>query len=137
MLRSFSYQLRIRTFSHLGLHTTQSADAFRPGHVTKTHSCGWIREVPENLRNIRYLRPVIPFFYKKYTEAYGIPVVGEYLFSAKEYEISDEKERFLPHSQHRLIQPLLIRSTRLIRPCHLDTDTFQTHSISLPNSTPR
>ncbi len=58
------------------LHTSDSADAFRPGHVTKTNSCGWIRDVPEKLRDIRYMRPAIPYFYKKYTEAYGIPVIG-------------------------------------------------------------
>ena len=42
----------------------------RSGQASDTHSCHWVRDVPKNL-NME-----LSSFYKKYTEAYGIPVVG-------------------------------------------------------------
>ena len=50
----------------------------RPGRATDTHSCDNIREVPEELRSATQMYPDgLGEFYQKYTEAYGIPVLGK------------------------------------------------------------
>ena len=49
----------------------------RPGLPTDTHSCGEVRSVPAHLRSPRHMWPKgLDQFYQKYTEAYGIPVLG-------------------------------------------------------------
>ena len=49
----------------------------RPGSATDTHSCGQVRGVPSNLRSRTHMYPHgLGNFYQKYTEAYGIPVIG-------------------------------------------------------------
>ncbi|XP_013079033.2 uncharacterized protein LOC106064914 [Biomphalaria glabrata] len=49
----------------------------RSGDSTSTHSCGNIREVPQNLRFSWLMKPKgLPAYYQKYTEAYNIPVLG-------------------------------------------------------------
>ena len=55
----------------------------RPGMATNTHSCDNIREVPEELRSATQMYPDgLGEFYQKYTEAYGIPVLGRYGYYA-------------------------------------------------------
>jgi len=51
----------------------------RAGEPTETSSCDVITPVPEALRLRHVMRPfgIEEGFYDKYTEAYGIPVVGE------------------------------------------------------------
>ena len=50
----------------------------RPGHSTESDSCDVIREVPRGDSTLRFIFPDgIGYFYDKYTEAYGIPVMGE------------------------------------------------------------
>ena len=52
----------------------------RPGHSTESDSCDVIREVPRGDSTLRFIFPDgIGYFYDKYTEAYGIPVMGENL----------------------------------------------------------
>ena len=49
----------------------------REGSPTLTHSCNYVRGVPDNLRNPSEMRPDgLKQFYQKYTEAYNIPVVA-------------------------------------------------------------
>ena len=55
-----------------------SAQGYRPGRATTTHSCNYIRGVPSNLRSSRVMKPSgLSSFYQRYTEAYGIPVLGK------------------------------------------------------------
>ena len=50
----------------------------REGDATDTHSCDYVREVPEELRDPDAMfRYGIHESYQKYTEAYGIPIYGE------------------------------------------------------------
>ncbi len=44
----------------------------RSGTFTNKHSCGLIKSIPSNIRNDLKLK----YFYQKYTEAYGIPIIG-------------------------------------------------------------
>ncbi|XP_046550965.1 uncharacterized protein LOC124260723 [Haliotis rubra] len=49
----------------------------RPGHSTSTNTCSNIRGVPTRLRRAKKIGPSgLSNFYQKYTEAYGIPVLG-------------------------------------------------------------
>jgi hypothetical protein len=50
----------------------------REGGPTETSSCDAIRDVPEALRSSRVMKPagISTQFYRKYTEAYGIPVIS-------------------------------------------------------------
>ena len=51
----------------------------RRGHATDSHTCSDVRHVPKELRAADVIRPKgISHFYEKFTEAYGIPVVGMY-----------------------------------------------------------
>jgi len=54
----------------------QSATGYRSGHATTTHSCDSIRAVPSHLTWLTRYN-----YYRKYTEAYGIPVVSSYYVS--------------------------------------------------------
>jgi len=51
----------------------------RAGEPSESNSCDVIRPVPETLRLRHVMRPfgIAEEFYEKFTEAYGIPVVGE------------------------------------------------------------
>ena len=50
---------------------------YRPGSPTETHTCDSVRAVPDELRSATEMRPNgLDNFYQKYTEAYGIPVIG-------------------------------------------------------------
>ena len=50
----------------------------RPGQPTTTNSCGSVRGVPGELRSANVMKPSgLSSFYQKYTEAYGIPVLGK------------------------------------------------------------
>lgn len=54
------------------------APRYRAGSATSTHSCDQIRGVPGSLRSASGIGPHgLDFFYQKYTEAYGIPVLGK------------------------------------------------------------
>lgn len=54
---------------------------FRPGEATSTHSCDKVRKVPNELRRADMIWPNgLNMFYQKYTEAYGIPVIGTYVY---------------------------------------------------------
>lgn len=49
----------------------------RPGKATATHSCGTVGAVPAQLRLAANMAPAgLSNFYQKYTEAYGIPILG-------------------------------------------------------------
>lgn len=49
----------------------------RDGDATETSSCEIVRDVPAELRQSNAMRPTgLSYFYAKYTEAYGIPVLG-------------------------------------------------------------
>ena len=51
----------------------------RPGAATNTHSCNDIRAVPMSLRSATNMAPRgLENFYQKYTEAYGIPILGSF-----------------------------------------------------------
>ena len=56
----------------------RATESLRPGEATETHSCNRVRRVPRKLFRPDVMRPdgVDPTFYKKYTEAYGIPILG-------------------------------------------------------------
>ena len=55
----------------------QVGRTYRPGSATETHSCNSIRAVPSHLRTSSGILPNgLNYFYQKYTEAYGIPVLG-------------------------------------------------------------
>jgi len=62
----------------LELHYFREARAApRAGEATDTHSCGTITTVPEELRSADAMFPDgLGDFYQKYTEVYGIPVLG-------------------------------------------------------------
>ena len=51
---------------------------FRKGQASDNHTCDHVREVPEYLRSNAEMYKGIAPFYQKYTEAYGIPVLGMY-----------------------------------------------------------
>jgi hypothetical protein len=44
----------------------------RNGHPTDKHTCSLIKTIPSNIRNDLKLS----YFYQRFTEAYGIPVIG-------------------------------------------------------------
>ncbi len=49
----------------------------RSGSSTNTHSCGSVTGVPAHLRSASHMKPSgLGQFYQKYTEAYGIPILG-------------------------------------------------------------
>ena len=51
----------------------------RSGRATTKHTCSYVRSVPQRLRRPSQMRPRgIDPVYQRYTEAYGIPVVGEH-----------------------------------------------------------
>ena len=52
------------------------AKRLRQGEATKTDSCDKVRGVPGSLRNGDIMYAPINSFYTKYTEAYGIPIIG-------------------------------------------------------------
>ena len=56
----------------------RASQNLRPGEATETHSCNRVRGVPHELFSPDVMRPngLNATFYKKYTEAYGIPVLG-------------------------------------------------------------
>ena len=57
-----------------------AAQGYRSGRATTSHSCNYIRGVPNHLRSSAVMKPSgLSNFYQKYTEAYGIPVLGRYL----------------------------------------------------------
>lgn len=54
----------------------QNMASLRPRQATSTHSCNYVRGVPNELRSARIMRPNgLSTFYQKYTEAYGIPIL--------------------------------------------------------------
>jgi len=57
----------------------RSGERQRAGEPTEASSCDVITPVPAPLRLRHVMRPfgISEEFYDKYTEAYGIPVVGE------------------------------------------------------------
>ena len=68
------------TFStgHDVIQVQSDSPALRPGEPTETHSCHRVRHVPHVLFHPEVMRPdgINSTFYKKYTEAYGIPILG-------------------------------------------------------------
>lgn len=51
----------------------------RPGRATHTHGCGSVGDVPSHLRSTREMGPRgLGWFYRKYTHAYNIPVLGSH-----------------------------------------------------------
>ncbi|KAK7090226.1 uncharacterized protein [Littorina saxatilis] len=54
------------------------AQSYRKGKATETHSCHYVRQVSDSMRSPEEMRPdgLNSTFYKKYTEAYGIPILG-------------------------------------------------------------
>lgn len=52
----------------------------RNGIAPLTHSCNYVREIPELYRN-PLIYGGIPKFYQKFTEAYSIPIICEYKWS--------------------------------------------------------
>ena len=68
------------TFStgHDVIQVQSDNPALRPGQPTETHSCNRVRNVPPELFRPEVMRPdgLNSTFYKKYTEAYGIPILG-------------------------------------------------------------
>ena len=60
----------------------------RLGNATETTSCGHIRNVPEYLRNSQAMKPHgITRVYQKYTEAYGIPIIGDFVTKTMFYHL--------------------------------------------------
>ena len=56
----------------------------RPGNAWSNHTCGAIRAVPSYLRSPIHMWPQgLHQFYQKYTEAYGIPVLGKWCIEMK------------------------------------------------------
>ncbi|KAK7090941.1 uncharacterized protein [Littorina saxatilis] len=55
-----------------------SGQQLRPGEATETHSCNHVRHPPAELSDPQVMRPNGEniTFYQKYTEAYGIPILG-------------------------------------------------------------
>ena len=65
--------LRVITFADVKNHGS------RAGNATLTDSCEVISNVPKHLRDMRFMKPTgISRYYEKYTEAYGIPVIGNH-----------------------------------------------------------
>ena len=60
---------------------TPRENILRKGFATDTDSCDDIREVPDSLRDINNFFDPVDKFYQKYTEAYGIPILGKSMFS--------------------------------------------------------
>lgn len=59
--------------------STHPNGALRVGQATHTHSCDTITTVPSALRSAANMFPEgIQSHYRKYTEAYGIPIIGMY-----------------------------------------------------------
>ena len=72
------YYFSTSNVANLDLGSHDSSEGFRKGQATDTHSCDDIREVPEELRTVEAMYTGINVFYQKYTEAYGIPVLGKH-----------------------------------------------------------
>ncbi|CAG2224479.1 unnamed protein product [Mytilus edulis] len=65
------------TESEFNPRKRRSAFNLRPGKPSSSHSCCHVREVPKDLRSKNFMKPNgLDQFYQKYTEAYGIPVIG-------------------------------------------------------------
>lgn len=57
---------------------THPAGRLREGQATLTESCDQVRAVPAELRKKKVMWPQgIQPHYTKYTEAYGIPIIGK------------------------------------------------------------
>ncbi|XP_076435651.1 uncharacterized protein LOC143275438 [Babylonia areolata] len=91
-----------------------SAQGYRPGRATNTHSCNHIRSVPSQLRSSRYMKPRgLSNFYQKYTEAYGIPVVASHRVSDNAMKRACYITRFLFADHSRVRQSYYARSGRV------------------------
>ena len=62
-----------------GVPSTHVHGFLRPGQASDTTTCFSVRQVPQQWRNETALFKPINSFFVKYTEAYGIPIVGELL----------------------------------------------------------
>lgn len=72
------------------LTALHDSDSLRPGTATDSHSCGTVTSVPQHLRQVEHMWPEgIQPYYTKYTQAYGIPIVGEWLYSKCMYGVFD------------------------------------------------
>lgn len=78
------YKYEIKTFSGANYYNKRS------GSATSTHSCDYIRPVPSHLIFITKYN-----FYRKYTEAYGIPIIGSGAVSDKALKRACNIARFL------------------------------------------
>ncbi|KAK7090816.1 uncharacterized protein [Littorina saxatilis] len=91
-----------------------SAQGYRPGRATTTHSCNHICGVPSNLRSSSYMKPSgLSRFYQKYTEAYGIPVLGSSRVSDNAMKRACYVLRFLFADHSRVRQSYYARSGRV------------------------
>ena len=64
-------------YMNYSLCLERATTQYRSGNPTETHSCDKIRAVPSYLRTSSGMPPTgLDDFYQKYTEAYGIPVLG-------------------------------------------------------------
>ena len=72
------YLYHITIFS-VSVAAISGGDEPRAGEPTESNSCDVIRRVPEELRLRHVMRPfgIAEESYEKFTEAYGIPVVGQ------------------------------------------------------------
>ena len=63
----------------VGVTALSSGERPRAGEPSESSSCDVITSVPEAMRSRHVMRPfgISRDFYHKFTEAYGIPVVGE------------------------------------------------------------
>ncbi|KAK7486902.1 hypothetical protein BaRGS_00021873 [Batillaria attramentaria] len=91
-----------------------AAQGYRPGRATRTHSCNHIRGVPHELRSSAYMKPSgLSTFYQKYTEAYGIPVLGSNRVSDDAMKRACYVTRFLFADHSRVRQSYYARSGRV------------------------
>ena len=74
----FEIKICFYTLANIDLGEHLTSAGFRKGQASDNHTCDHVREVPEYLRSDEEMYKGIAPFYQKYTEAYGIPVLGRY-----------------------------------------------------------
>ena len=82
----------------------------RNGAATSKHSCNNVKLIPSNIRSDLKLA----FFYQRYTEAYGIPIIGSNKVSINSLKRACYMLRFFLSSPINLKETFFKRNVRVV-----------------------
>lgn len=97
-------------YNNLESQQTKFSIRDRSGSYSNKHSCGQIKSVPSNVRNELKLK----YFYQKFTEAYGIPVVGSNKVTANGLKRACYVLRFFLASNPEIREVFYKRNVRVV-----------------------